>query len=136
MCRKPVIAVLLGLVCNLNAAAYAGSPGIVNYDVEMKILAQRNAAQMRARCTIRNDGAAELTQLVFDLLAREERCKACTQVQRIWQQVSGNHIMQTLTGLNLRTHEQWRKWWQGTRENFQPAQRARQLGPGGLTHTG
>ena len=90
MCRKPVIAVLLSLVCNLNAGAHAGSVGIVNYDVEMKILAQHNGVQMRARCTILNDSDAELTQLAFELLAREGRCKARTQVQRIWQQVSGN----------------------------------------------
>ncbi|UCE47703.1 MAG: hypothetical protein JSW47_19155, partial [Phycisphaerales bacterium] len=46
-----------------------------------------------------------------------------------WDQL--NYILQTLTGQNLATHDQWRAWWQGgARETFQPARRARQLGPG------
>ncbi|KPK36963.1 MAG: hypothetical protein AMJ65_15575 [Phycisphaerae bacterium SG8_4] len=92
MYRKPIFALLLSLICIPRAGVYAESVGIVHYDVEMKVLAERNAVQMRTRCTIRNDGAAELTQLAFDLLAREGRCKARTEVQRIWQQVSGNPV--------------------------------------------
>jgi hypothetical protein len=48
------------------------------------------------------------------------------------QQDQLNRILQSLTGQNLTTHQQWRGWWQGARSDFQPAQRARQLGPGGL----
>ncbi|MHC4582818.1 MAG: hypothetical protein ACYS14_15300, partial [Planctomycetota bacterium] len=88
MCIKPIFALLLSLICILNAGAHAGSVGIAHYNVEIKVLAERNSVQMRTRCTIRNDGPVELTQLAFDLLAREGRCKARTDVQRIWQQVS------------------------------------------------
>ncbi|MHC4430948.1 MAG: hypothetical protein ACYTBS_03830 [Planctomycetota bacterium] len=92
MCIKPIFALLLSLICILNAGAHAGSVGIAHYDVEMKVLAERNTVQMRTRCTIRNDGPAELTQLAFDLLAREGRCKASAEVRRIWQKVSGDAI--------------------------------------------
>jgi hypothetical protein len=48
------------------------------------------------------------------------------------QQRQLNQILQALTGQNLTTHQQWRTWWKANRENFQPAQSAQQLGPGGL----
>jgi len=91
MYRELVSAVLLSTACILNAS-YAGSIGIVHYDVDMDVLTEQNGVRTSVCCTIRNDGPVELTQLAFDLLAREERCKARTEVHRIRQKISGNPV--------------------------------------------
>ena len=78
MRRNPLLAVLLSLACTLSAGC-ANSAGIVHYDIDMEVLAEQNAVRTSVCCTIRNDSPVELTQLAFDLLAREERCKAHIQ---------------------------------------------------------
>ena len=83
---------LLNLVCVLSAVAQAGDVGIVHYDADLKLEVERNTVRTRVCCTVRNDSPGELTQLAFDILAREGLCKARTEVHKIWQKVSDNSV--------------------------------------------
>lgn len=83
---------LLTLVCALNAFAQASDVGIVHYDVDLKLEVQRNAVRTRVCCTVQNDSPGKLTRLTFDILAREGRCKARTEVHKIWQKVSDSSV--------------------------------------------
>jgi len=88
MYKKVTLVVLLNLVCALNTVAQASDVGIVNYDADLKLDVKRNAVRTRVCCTIQNDSPGKLTQLTFDILARQGRCKARTEVHKIWQKVS------------------------------------------------
>lgn len=149
MCKKAIFAALVSSICFSNAVTYAARAGIIGYDVDMDILARGNAVRTRARCTIRNDGAAELRHLdieaarldlvaFLDWVAESNDPRRspvypgllCRDSGTQWGQL--NRILQSMTGRTAASHQQWRRWWQGAREDFQPAQRAQQLGPGGL----
>ena len=92
ICKELTLAVLLNLACILNAAGYADDVGINHYEADLKLEVEHNSVHTRVCCTIQNDGPRELTQLTFDILARQSRCKARTDVHKIWQKVSDNLI--------------------------------------------
>ena len=92
MYKKVTLVVLLNLVCVLNAVAQTGDVGVIHYDADLKLEVERNVVRTRVCCTVQNDSPGELTQLTFDILAREGRCKARTEPHKIWQKVSGNSV--------------------------------------------
>jgi hypothetical protein len=92
ICKKLTLAILLNLACLLNAVVYADDVGIIHYEADLKLDVEHNSVHTRVCCTIQNDSLRELTQLTFDILARQSRCKARTDVHKIWQKVSDNLI--------------------------------------------
>ncbi len=92
VCKELILAVLLSLACILNAVGYADDVGIIHYEADLKLEIEHNRVHTRVCCTIQNDSPGELTQLTFDILARQNRCKARTDVHQIWQKVSDNLI--------------------------------------------
>ncbi len=92
MYKKVTLVVLLSLFCALNALAQASDVGIIHYDADLKLEVESNAVHTRVCCTVQNDSLGKLTQLTFDILAREGRCKARTEVHKILQKVSDNLV--------------------------------------------
>ena len=92
ICKELTLAVLLNLACILNAVGYADDVGIIHYEADLKLEVERNSVHTRVCCAIQNDSPRELTQLTFDILARQSRCKARTDVHKIWQKVSDDLI--------------------------------------------
>ena len=92
ICKELTLAVLLSLACILNTAGYADDVGIIHYEADLKLEVEHNSVHTRVCCAIRNDSPKELTQLTFDILARQSRCKARTDVHKIWQKVSDDLI--------------------------------------------
>ena len=92
ICKELTVSVLLNLACILNAVGYAGDVGIIHYKADLKLEVEHNSVYTRVCCTIQNDSPGELTQLTFDILARENRCKARTDVHKIYQKVSDSLV--------------------------------------------
>ncbi len=92
ICKELTLAVLLNLAFILNAVGYADDVGTVHYDADLKLELESNSVHTRVCCTIQNDSPQELTQLTFDILARQDRCKARTDIHNIWQKVSDNLV--------------------------------------------
>jgi hypothetical protein len=90
VCKKLVVIVLLNLVCIMNAVGYSNDVGIIHYDANLKLEPENNTVHTRVCCKIQNDSPAELKQVSFDILARQDRCKARTDVHKICQKVSDN----------------------------------------------
>jgi len=66
--------------------------GIIHYEADLKLEVEHNSVHTRVCCTIQNDSPGELTQLTFDILARQSRCMARTDVHKIYQKVSDNLV--------------------------------------------
>ena len=92
MCKELILGLLLNMACILSAVAQTGDVGIVHYDADLKLEVERNTVRTRVYCTVQNDSPGKVTQLTFDILGRESRCKARTEVQKIWQKVSDNSV--------------------------------------------
>ena len=90
--KEFALTVLLSLAGILHAVGYASDAGIIHYEADLKLEPENNTVHTYVCCKIQNDNQGELTQMTFDILARQDRCKARTDVHKIWQKVSGNLV--------------------------------------------
>ena len=80
------------LILSRGAGAYAGDVGVAHYEAQLHLSPERNAVETRVCCLLRNDGSQAIKQLPFDLMAKEQRCKARLAIKGIWQKVDGEWI--------------------------------------------
>jgi len=92
ICKELIVVLFLNLICFLNVVGYANDTGIIHYAADLKLEVEQNSVYTHVSCKIQNDGSRELAQLTFDILARQDRCKAHTEIHKIYQEVSGNLI--------------------------------------------
>ena len=81
------IAGCLTCILILGAAAYAGDVGVAHYEAQLHLSPERNGVETRVCCLLRNDGPQTIERLSFDLLAKEQRCKARLAIEGIRQKV-------------------------------------------------
>jgi len=90
--NKLFLLISLYLACMLKAGGYVSDLGTIHYDAYLKLNPEQNSVYTKVCCTITNDGSHELTQLTFDIFARQDRCKVRTEIHRISQKVSGSLV--------------------------------------------